>query len=70
MKEFLLIPKEDIDALEEARISLFKLANGIEVNNITAGLRVRHISQPMWKLTHTKYAAATDYAELDPATGD
>ena len=46
-----IVPQEDLDRLETARLVLFELAEakGMELHQIL------EISQPMWKLTHRRY---------------
>lgn len=51
---YLLVPPEDIAALEVARQGLFALAESLNL----AAPHLTHISQPMWRLTHTRYRTA------------
>ena len=72
MKNYLLVPPDDIAALREATeklIAFFKRGSKGSIGRIYPE-SFTHITDPMRKLTHTKYPTATDFAEPDPASGD
>lgn len=63
MKEYVLVPQDDINTLERARKELHTLFSSL---NVSSALLLP-ITEPMWKLTHTRYKVATDYQEPDPS---
>ncbi len=47
-----VIPRKDLDKLEEARLALYALFPDANVDLL---VRLQHISDPMWMLTHKRY---------------
>ena len=51
--EMVVVPKRDLEKLEEARLALYQMFEGTEdINTIMA---LTNITEPMWKLSHKKY---------------
>lgn len=52
MSNYILIPQEDIDKLEEARLHIFELFkhDPKHIGNLTYG-----VTDIMYRITHTKY---------------
>jgi hypothetical protein len=64
MKEYVIVPQADLDRLEAARKKLCnKLAAASPVK--WAGGYYNDITDPMWKLTHTKYQKTTGMADIN-----
>jgi hypothetical protein len=51
-KKYVIVPQEDLDKLEEARLILWEL---IDKTNAYTKSKFSSVSQPMWYLAHRKY---------------
>ncbi len=49
---YVAVPKRDIQDLEKARLELIRMLEATEMLNMSTLLSV---TNPMWKITHTKY---------------
>ena len=61
MKEYVLVPKEDITKLEQARVVFHNLID--ELLPKLPYIKREPISWPMWRLTHTKYKTGVNFSE-------
>jgi len=51
--EIVLVPRKDIEKIEEARLALYKMFEGMEdVNTI---IELMNITESMWYIAHRKY---------------
>ena len=63
MSTYRLVPQEDIDKLEIARKELFNL---FQDNDEAIALITWHVTNIMWKITHTNYEKVTDIKLCQP----
>ena len=63
MTIYKLVPQEDINKLEAARKELFNL---FKDNDKAIGLLTWHVTDIMWKITHTNYSEIIDVKSCQP----
>jgi len=51
--EMVIVPRHDLEKLEEARMALYAMFEGCE--DISTIITLTNITEPMWKLAHKKY---------------
>lgn len=51
-----VVPQEDLDKIEEARVALYKLLDELDISDsIYALIQITKITQPMWDIANRKY---------------